>query len=139
MRARAPNVPGYRKAIRVGARGQRAGAEDLLAARREGYTIEANLDQDLRLETLVKVSAMSIYHFARRFRDTVGMSPHAYVVVRRIRRAQHMIKHMRSSLNAVATACGFSSQPHFTTAFQCILGVSPDEYRRSVGGISPRA
>lgn len=94
--------------------------------------IEANLDQDLRLAALAKVSAMSTYHFARRFKATVGMSPHAYVVVRRIRRAQHMVEQMRSPLAEIAARCGFSSHAHFTTAFQRILGVSPGEYRRAL-------
>jgi len=95
--------------------------------------IEAHLDQDLRLAALAKVSGMSIYHFARRFKETVGMSPHAYVVVRRIRRAQDMLKHDGSSLANVATACGFASQAHFTTAFQRNLGITPGQYRRAVG------
>ena len=37
--------------------------------------IEANLDQDLRSAALAKVSAMSTYHFARRFKETVDVSP----------------------------------------------------------------
>jgi AraC family transcriptional regulator len=94
--------------------------------------VEANLDRDLRLNALAKVSAMSTYHFARRFKATVGISPHVYVVVRRVRRAQHMVRHTRSPLAEIAARCGFSSQAHFTTAFQRILGVSPGEYRRAL-------
>jgi AraC family transcriptional regulator len=95
--------------------------------------IEANLDQDLRLATLAKISGMSTYHFARRFKETVGMSPHAYVVLQRIRRAQDMLNRNGSSLANVATTCGFASQAHFTTVFQRSLGVTPGQYRRAVG------
>lgn len=95
--------------------------------------IEANLGQDLRLAALANVSGMSTYHFAHRFKETVGVSPHAYVVARRIRRAQDMLKRDRSGLANVAIACGFASQAHFTTVFQCKLGVTPGQYRRAVG------
>jgi len=94
--------------------------------------IEANLDQDLRLISLAKISGMSTYHFARRFKETVRVSPHAYIVARRILRAQDMLKRDSRSLADVATACGFASQAHFTTAFQRNLGVTPGRYRRAV-------
>jgi AraC family transcriptional regulator len=94
--------------------------------------IETNIDRDLDLATLAGVATMSVYHFARRFKETAGMSPHAYVLSRRIRRAREMLDRGEISLAHVAVACGFSSQAHFTTAFRRDLGVTPGEYRRSV-------
>lgn len=94
--------------------------------------IEAGIDQDLDLASLANVAAMSVYHFARRFKETVGMSPHSYVLSRRIRRAQEMLNCDRSSLVQVASACGFSSQAHFTAAFHRLLGVTPGGYRHVV-------
>lgn len=92
--------------------------------------IEAALDQDLRLEALADVAAMSTYHFARRFKETVGQSPHAYVLSRRVRRGQAMLRHGAASVAEIAAACGFSSQAHFTTAFRQYAGVAPGAYRR---------
>lgn len=94
--------------------------------------IESNIDRDLDLASLASVAAMSVYHFARRFKETVGMSPHAYVLSRRIRRARELLDRGEASLAQVAASCGFSSQAHLTTAFQRDLGVTPGEYRRSV-------
>lgn len=94
--------------------------------------IEANIDRDLDLASLAGVAAMSVYHFARRFKETVGLPPHAYVLSRRIRRAREMLNRGETSLALVAVACGFSSQAHFTTAFQRDLGITPGEYRRAV-------
>jgi AraC family transcriptional regulator len=74
---------------------------------------------------------MSVYHFARRFKETVGESPHAYVLSRRLARAQHMLRRRDSSLVDVAAACGFSSQAHLTTAFRNAFGATPNTYRRS--------
>ena len=93
--------------------------------------IEASIDQDLRLTALAGVAGMSSYHFARRFKETVSMSPHAYVLARRVRRAQERLKLGASNLAEVAAACGFSSQAHLTSAFKGRLGITPGQYRRS--------
>lgn len=93
--------------------------------------IEAEIEQDLRLAALARVAAMSPFHFARRFKETVGVSPHAYVLGRRVERARGMLRRSESSLAQVAAACGFSSQSHLTTAFQSVLGVTPYRYRRA--------
>lgn len=94
--------------------------------------IEASIDRDLDLASLASVASMSVYHFAHRFRETIGMSPHAYVLCRRIRRAQEMLIRGRSSLTQVSAACGFSSQAHLTAVFRRRLGVTPGEYRRDI-------
>jgi AraC family transcriptional regulator len=94
--------------------------------------IEASIARDLRLSSLAKVAAMSVYHFAHRFKETVGMSPHAYALSRRLDRAREMLRRRDSNLSDVAAACGFSSQAHLTTAFRNAFGATPDKYRRSV-------
>jgi AraC family transcriptional regulator len=94
--------------------------------------IEASIDRDLDLASLASVASMSVYHFARRFKETVGMSPHAYVLCRRIRRAQEMLNRGRSNLTQVSATCGFSSQAHLTTVFRRSLGVTPGEYQRTI-------
>lgn len=93
--------------------------------------VEANIDRDLDLAELANVAAMSVYHFARRFKETVGISPHAYVLSRRVRRAQLILDRGADGLADVAMACGFSSQAHLTTAFRHHLGVTPGSYRRA--------
>jgi AraC family transcriptional regulator len=94
--------------------------------------IEAGIDRDLDLASLASVASMSVYHFARRFKETIGMSPHAYVLCRRIRRAQEMLNRGRSNLTQVSATCGFSSQAHLTTVFRRSLGVTPGEYQRTI-------
>lgn len=92
--------------------------------------VESSIDRDLDLRSLANIAAMSSYHFARRFKETVGVSPHAYVLMRRVRRAVHLLERKGLSLAQIAAACGFSSQAHFTTAFRTQIGVTPSAYRR---------
>lgn len=91
--------------------------------------IEANIEQDLRLEALAAVAELSPFHFARRFKETVGVSPHAYVLAQRIGRARSMLRDTKVGLSELAVACGFSSQAHLTTAFRHRLGTTPQAYR----------
>jgi AraC family transcriptional regulator len=92
--------------------------------------IEDCIDQDLRLTSLANIAGMSMYHFARRFHETVGISPHAYVLARRVVRARAMLSRSDDRLAHIALACGFSSQSHFTSAFHRGVGVTPGEFRR---------
>jgi AraC family transcriptional regulator len=94
--------------------------------------VEANLDQDIRLAALADLATMSRYHFAHRFRETIGLSPHAYVMERRVARAQDLLKRGESGLAQVALACGFADQAHFTTTFRRKIGMTPGEYQRAV-------
>jgi AraC family transcriptional regulator len=92
--------------------------------------IESEIEHDLRLSSLSAIAGMSTYHFAHRFQETIGMSPHSYVLVRRIERARALLRQGGVPLVDVALACGFSSQSHLTTVFRRCLGVTPGEYRR---------
>lgn len=94
--------------------------------------IESAIDQDLRLPALADVAAMSMYDFARRFRQTIGLTPHAYVLSRRVARARAMLGERDASLAQVALACGFSSQSHMTTSFQRVVGLTPGAYRSNL-------
>lgn len=94
--------------------------------------VEVGIDQDLRLPMLAEVAGMSMYDFARRFRETIGMTPHAYVLSRRIARARAMLGKPDISLAHVALACGFSSQAHLTTSFRHRLGLTPGAYRQAL-------
>ncbi|MBB3236795.1 AraC family transcriptional regulator [Phyllobacterium endophyticum] len=92
--------------------------------------IEDAIDHDLRLSTLAAIAGMSTHHFAHSFQQTIGMSPHSYVLVRRIERARALLHRGGAPLVDVALACGFSSQSHLTTVFRRCLGLTPGEYRR---------
>jgi AraC-like DNA-binding protein len=53
--------------------------------------IESHLDGNVRLETLASLAGLSVHHFARAFRQSIGLSPHKYVLRRRIERARELL------------------------------------------------
>ena len=106
-----------------------------IPARRVAHVVdyvEANLDRDLSLGALAQAAAMSPFHFARSFKKMTGVSPHNYVLTRRVRHAQALLKTTQQGIADVAASCGFSNQAHLTNTFKSLLGVTPGAYRRSV-------
>jgi AraC family transcriptional regulator len=93
--------------------------------------VEVNLDRPMALADLAAVAGLSVFHFARVFRRSVGQTQHRYVKQRRVDAARRRLAAgTREPIIEVAAACGFASPSHFASAFRRLAGVSPREYRR---------
>jgi AraC-like DNA-binding protein len=71
------------------------------------------------------------YHFAREFKHSVGVTPHCYVLQKRVEQAQDMLARTDLSVAEIALAAGFSDQSHFTRQFRHIVGTTPRDFRWS--------
>lgn len=91
--------------------------------------IEARLGEDISLGDLAAEACLSPFHFSRLFADATGMSPHRYVIERRIQAAQKMLAGKQSSLAEIALRAGFGSQANFTRSFRKLTGFTPGQYR----------
>jgi AraC family transcriptional regulator len=92
--------------------------------------IDAHLGADLRIASLAAVADLSGAHFIRMFRRSFGMTPHRYVIQRRLEAAKVMLATGRP-LASIAYVLGFSSQAHFTATFKRYYGVTPGWSRRA--------
>lgn len=95
--------------------------------------IDFRLAGDVSLELLANECGLSTSHFIRAFRNSVGLSPHQWLMRRRIDKALSLMHDHSLSLAQIALACGFADQSHFTRAFTTALGESPGAYRRTNG------
>jgi AraC family transcriptional regulator len=93
--------------------------------------IDAHLDHELSLEELAREACLSAFHFARSFKAATGVSPHRYVLKRRLDHAKTLLAAGALPLAEVALTCGFSSQAHFSSSFKQATGMSPSLYARS--------
>lgn len=93
--------------------------------------VRANLAKPISLSDLSGVAGLSKRHFLRAFRETVGMTPHRYVVGLRIEDAKRLLSETNSSVTAVALASGFSHSHHFSTSFRQATGMTPSAFRQS--------
>ena len=92
--------------------------------------IESHLDHSLHIEDMAKQCNLSSFHFARSFQVSMGLSPHQYLLKRRIVKARSLLSEKESNIAAVAQDCGFSSQSHFTAHFKKETGLTPAKFRK---------
>lgn len=105
------------------------------ALKRVHLFVEANLERPLHLRDLAARAGLSVYHFARAFRTTSGVTPRAFIEARRVERAKHLIEGSTRSLADIAVAVGFGSQSRLTVAFRRQTGSTPARFRTA----TPRA
>lgn len=98
--------------------------------RRVRAYIEENLDSPLALENLADIAGVSPNYFVSLFRQSVGMTPHRFVLQRRIARARELLSNLSLSLVTIAFRCGFADQSQFTTTFRKFEGLTPGMYRK---------
>lgn len=98
--------------------------------RRIDEWIEAHIEGTIRLKELAALIDLSEFHFHRMFRASRGISPHTWIMARRIARAKDMLQD--HAIARIAAACGFSSQSHFTRAFKAETGMTPAAYRQKL-------
>jgi AraC family transcriptional regulator len=94
--------------------------------------IEANLDQEVALSQLATIAGMSAHYFAELFKQSVGLSPHQYVLRRRIEHARKLLHNSNMRILEAGVRSGFSDQSHFTKIFRRMVGVTPTEYRSTL-------
>jgi AraC-like DNA-binding protein len=92
--------------------------------------IEVHLEKDLSVEELASHLGISPSYFARSFRSSVGLAPHAYVMRRRLLRAQELLANTELPLIDIALATGFADQSHFSRRFHQMTGIPPRAFRR---------
>ncbi len=106
-------------------------AIDAPALKRALEFIDAHIDKTLSLADIAAASGLSIDRFRRDFKAATQMSPHQFVIRRRVDRARALITASRNPrLAEIALACGFADQSHLSTTFRRVLGVSPARFAR---------
>ena len=107
--------------------------------RRATEYIQEHLDQHLTLAQLGAVVCMSPFHFARLFRGSTGVAPHAFVVRKRIAHAATLLVAPDLSIARISRVVGFRTPSHFSTVFRRLTGSTPSAYRaRYLGGCDER-
>jgi AraC family transcriptional regulator len=91
--------------------------------------IHANLAGELSIVELARIAQTSAFHFARGFKLSTGVTPHQYVLERRIETARRLLADGHLSIADVSYTCGFATQAHLTTVFRRLVGVTPKAYR----------
>ena len=100
--------------------------------RRAKEVLSSNLDGSVQLKEVARECRLSVSHFSRAFRRTMGVAPHNWLLTRRIEVAKEKLRNSGLSLSEVALACGFADQSHLTRVFTGMIGVRPGAWRRAL-------
>lgn len=91
--------------------------------------IDASLAGDITLADLAGLLNMSPFHFGRMFKQSMGLSPHQYVIQQRLEYAKRLLKQSDRAIIDIALECGFNSHSHLSKQFRKVVGVTPSAFR----------
>jgi AraC family transcriptional regulator len=91
--------------------------------------IGENLGEDISLSTLAGVAGMGPHYFSDLFKRSTGLSPHQYVLNRKIARAKEHLRDPKISIVEISAITGFADQSYFTKVFRRTVGVTPTRFR----------
>lgn len=86
-------------------------------------------EQDHGLDDLARDAGLSKFHFLRLFKRATGLTPHAFIVQRRVILARRSMEQGVSATDAAFLA-GFADQSHLTRHFKAVYGVTPGLFKR---------
>jgi AraC-like DNA-binding protein len=93
--------------------------------------IDASMSSKITLWDLAAIAGLSRMHFASQFRVATGQRPHEFLLHRRIRRAEELMRDTTMTIMEIAFTVGFQTQAHFTTVFKRFSGCTPRRWRVS--------
>jgi AraC family transcriptional regulator len=93
--------------------------------------IRANIGEPLSVERLALLAGLSPSHFMRAFKQTVGQSPHQYIVATRLELAEHLVITTNLPLSSVASITGFVNHSHLTASMRRHKFTTPSALRRT--------
>ena len=101
-----------------------------IALRRAIERLRWDNDADVSLAALASDAGLSRFHFCRAFKESTGLSPHAWRREHRLDEAKNMLRNTDASVISIAVALGYSSQTAFAAAFKKLTGDTPSNWRR---------
>jgi transcriptional regulator GlxA family with amidase domain len=101
---------------------------DLAHLRRARDLMDREYAEPLDVPAMARAALMSPAHFSRKFRAAYGETPYAYLMTRRVERAQALLRQGMSVTDACVTV-GCTSLGSFSSRFTEIVGETPSQYR----------
>jgi AraC family transcriptional regulator len=91
--------------------------------------MNVHLSENISLATIADELGISQYYFCRLFKQSTGMTPHAYLIQQRVERSKQLLRLKEYSMLDIAIECGFANPSHFAKHFRKHTGISPKQFR----------
>ena len=99
---------------------------------------DRSYSEPLEVADLARAAGLSPAYFSRRFRDAFGVTPHGYLLTRRLERAAALLRNTDHSVARICAEVGHSSLGSFTSSFTRTYGRSPTAYREAFPAAADR-
>ncbi|CAH0537799.1 HTH-type transcriptional activator RhaS [Vibrio marisflavi CECT 7928] len=93
--------------------------------------IERHLSQKITVTQLAGSVYLGESQFFYLFKEKFGVTPHQYVLSKRMEKAKYLIENSGLSLGQISELTGFSGQSTFSHSFAKLIGLSPSQYRKT--------
>lgn len=100
--------------------------------------MRADVSYPYTLDAFAEMANYSPFHFARLFRNRVGIPPGEFLAALRFERAKELILRTDQSITDICFDVGFSSLGTFSTRFKHLVGLSPNDLRSMPEWLAPR-
>ena len=94
--------------------------------------MRARLSEDISLDDLAVEANLSPFHFARMFKQSVGVPPRVYLTRLRVEKACELLEQTDLPITEIALEVGYSSSQVLARVFLKHMRMSPSDYRRTV-------
>ncbi len=91
--------------------------------------MEANFEEPLPTEEIARLVGVSRRQLERLFKQYLESLPSRYYLQLRLNRSRQLLQQTSQSILQIGLSCGFSSGPHFSSAYRAHFGVTPREQR----------
>ena len=102
------------------------------AERRCLELMRARLSEDISLDELAAEARLSPFHFARMFKQSLGVPPRVYLTRLRVEKACELLEHTDLPVTEIALEVGYSSNQVLARVFTKHRHMNPTSYRRAV-------
>ena len=91
--------------------------------------MRAHIAEDIALHDISRAANLSVYHFARAFRNATGITPYRYLLDCRIDQVRELLADDGMPLSEIAACTGFADQSHMSNVFKRLTGETPAKCR----------
>ncbi len=87
--------------------------------------IDENFKGKIDVREIAQFSCLSEFHFFRSFKEAFGISPHNYLIIRRLNEAKKLLQKDNASMGEISFECGFADIHSFSKSYKKHFGFSP--------------
>lgn len=87
--------------------------------------MEANIEEPLTTDEIAQHVCVSRRQLERIFKQYLNRVPSQYYLELRLNKARQMLMQTSKSIIQIGLSCGFSSGPHFSSAYRNFFGATP--------------